>query len=257
MSDESFRRIEAHVVAIGELLEQCRRYRSLAVDAERVYRSAMRIAARVRQASRGSSGENGTLAELERGIEDAARELRDRLASFRDGPAYRELLERTRRGDPASLAERVAEIFADVEPASAAGPIYLPITAKRGEATLDPAAAADAVLRMATDGFEPPRGPGVGSDESIRPIRFFEGVTGLDAPLLVIVSGADIQAPTLRAPSLGEILVYTPLLRVPVSAGLRRQSPDDWLEVRAGGYAQYESRCREELEKRGIAALEV
>jgi hypothetical protein len=51
MSD-SFERIEAHVVAIGELLEQSRRYRPLAGEAERLYLSASRIAARVRRSSR-------------------------------------------------------------------------------------------------------------------------------------------------------------------------------------------------------------
>ena len=52
---------------------------------------------------------------------------------------------------------------------------------------------------------------------------------------------------------LGELLIYARRLKVPLSAGLRAHSPDDWLELRAGGYAEYRERCRQALTARDIA----
>jgi hypothetical protein len=256
MSD-SFERIEAHVVAIGELLEQSRRYRPLAGEAERLYLSASRIAARVRRSSRAAAAAEGDLARLERDIESVAEAARRMVGEFLVGPTYRAMLASLEREDSDDSSRLVAEVFADVEPAAARDALFLALPGKRGQRVLDPETAADMVSRMAREGIEPQSTPGVGSDANVHPIRFFEGVTGLEAAVLVVVSGKDVQAPTVHAPEVGEFLVYTQRLKVPLSAGLRRQSPDDWLEVRAGGYAEYRERCRELIAARGISIADL
>jgi len=146
-------------------------------------------------------------------------------------------------------------LFADVEAAPPDGRLHLPLAAKRGKKLLEPEAAAEALASMAAEGIEPQRGPGVGGDDEIHPIRFFETLVGIDAALVVIVTGEAIVssgAPALRASELGEILVYTRRLRVPFVVGLRAASPDDWLDVRAGGYSEHRDRCRELIESRGF-----
>ena len=256
MSDP-FERIEAHVVAIGELLEQSRRYRSLAGEAERLYLSASRIAARVRRSSRGERAAEGDVTRLEREIESVAEAARRLVADFLAGPTYREMLASLEREDSRESSRLVAEVFADVEPAAARDALFLALPAKRGQRVLEPETAADMVGRIVREGIEPQSAPGVGSDANVRPIRFFEGVTGLEAAVLVIVSGKDVRTPTVYAPEVGEFLVYTRRLKVPVAAGLRRQSPDDWLEVRDGGYAEYRERCRELIAAQGISIADL
>ncbi|MBI2962449.1 MAG: hypothetical protein HYY35_01735 [Deltaproteobacteria bacterium] len=268
MSDV-YQRIEAHVVALGGFLERARRYRPLAVDAQRLYGAASRIAARVRRASRTrESGEHPDRLERELAalVEQAQRSLR----AFLEGTAYRALLSSLERGDDVEVSRRVAEVFADVEPAAPTGRLYLPLSSRRGERrgassatgesapqALEPDAAVAMVAAMARDGIEPQPGPGVGGDENVRPIRFYEGTEGVDAALLLIVEGSDVRAPAFRSAELRERLVYVGRLRVPLAAGLQRQSPDDWLELRAGGYPQYRSRCRELLQARGIDVVEI
>jgi len=256
MSDP-FARIEAHVVAIGELLEQSRRYRPLAAEAERLYLSASRIAARVRRSSRAAEGAEGDVADLEREIASAAASARRMVGDFLAGPAYRAMLASLEREDSEDSSRLVAEIFADVEPVAARDALFLALPGKRGERALDPETAAAMVGRMAREGIEPQSTPGVGSDANVHPIRFFEGLTGIEAAVLVVISGREVRAPTVHAPEVGEFLVYTRRLKVALCAGLRRQSPDDWLEVRAGGYGEYRERCRELIAAQGISITDL
>jgi len=256
MSD-SFERIEAHVVAIGELLEQSRRYRPLAGEAERLYLSASRIAARVRRSSRTANAADADVAQLEREIESVAESARRMVDDFLAGRIYRAMLASLEHEDSEDSSRLIAEVFADVEPVAGRGALFLALPGKRGQRVLDPEAAADMVGRMAREGIEPHSTPGVGSDANVHPIRFFEGVMGIEAPVLVIVSGTDIRVPTVHAPEVGEFLVYTRRLKVPLCAGLRRQSPDDWLEVRAGGYGEYRERCRELIAAQRISIIDL
>lgn len=264
-----FQRIEAHVVALGGFLEGARRYRPLAADAERLYGAASRIAARVRRASRmRESGEDPD--RLERELAALVEEAQRSLRAFLEGAAYRALLSALERGDDVEASRRIAEVFADIEPAPPAGRLFLPLSSRRGERrdassatgesgpqALEPEAAVAMVAAMARDGIEPQPGPGVGGDENVRPIRFYEGIKGVDAALLLIVEASDVRAPAFRCAELGERLVYASRLRVPLAAGLQRQSPDDWLELRGGGYPQYRSRCRELLQASGIDVIEL
>ena len=244
-----FASIEAHVVAIGEFLEKARRYRPLAHEAERLYREAARIASEVRRTSR-SPKPGDDPAGFERRLAEIAASAGKTLDDFLASERYRAVVDVLASGGV--TATRLAELFADVEPAAPRGRLHLPVTAKRGEKAVEPEAAAETLERMVAEGIEPQRGPGVGSDETIRPIRFFENLVGLDAALLVIVDGEAIDAPSLRAAELGEILVYTPCLKVPFVVGLRAESPDDWLDIGAGGYPKYRERCRELITARGI-----
>ena len=118
MSD-SFERIEAHVVAIGELLEQSRRYRPLAGEAERLYLAASRITARVRRSSRDADAADGDVARLEREIESVAESARRMVGDFLVGPTYRAMLASLEREGSRDSSRLVAEVFADVEPATA------------------------------------------------------------------------------------------------------------------------------------------
>jgi hypothetical protein len=255
MSDV-FKRIEQHVVAIGERLEESRRYRPLAAEAERIYVSSMRVARRVREAARESGGNEANAAALEPEIATLADGVRDMLARFTESAIYRDLVAALEREDDETAARLLPEVF-DVEPTKPEGALYLPLSPKRGEKTLDPGAAADRAAAMAAEGIEPQYAPGGGGDAKINPIRFYQGLVGLDLPLLVVVAGGDLPEPSFRAAELGEILVYRRRLRVPLSIGLRRASPDDWLEVRAGGYEEYRERCREKLVARGLSIADL
>lgn len=256
MSDV-FARIESHVVAIGELFEQSRRYRPLAAEAERLYLSATRIGARVRKASHNVRGADEDLSRLAREIESVAAAVRRMVGDFLAGAAYRQMLQGLESGDCETTARLIGEVFADITPARAVGDLYLPLSAKRGEGVLDPETAADMVARMAREGIEPQSAPGVGADANVKPIRLSETLAGLDVPVVAILRGEDLSGPVFRAPEVGEVLVYSRRVKVPLSAGLRAQSPDDWLELRAGGYAEYRERCREHLTARGLAVRDV
>jgi len=175
------------------------------------------------------------------------------LTDFLASPSYRQLVAALEREDVAESSSRIVALFADIEPAKPSGMLYFPLSAKRGESALEPDGAAETVARMARDGIEPPHAPGVGGDANVHPIRFYEGVAGIDVPILVVVPGAAITQPAFRARALGELLIYARRLKVPLSAGLRAHSPDDWLELRAGGYAEYRERCRQALTARDIA----
>lgn len=270
---DAFRRIEADVVAVGEFLEQARRYRPLVGRADAAYRRATAIAARVRAANRGGEGV-ADLETLADEIRDVARAAKSDLDGFLAGPQYRGLLDSiAQEGDDA--AARIHDLFADIEPLDTRGDLYLPLVRParpsaahekpaKGSAleespgTFEPQAAAEIVARMARDGIEPQAGPGVGADAAVRPIRFFEGVEGIDAPILLTVPpSAGFTAPAFRAPELGEVLVYAHRLRVSFAVGLRLKSPDDWLELRAGGYTEYRRRCRDLFTAAGTAVVDL
>jgi len=57
--------------------------------------------------------------------------------------------------------------------------------------------------------------------------------------------------------AIDEVLVYERRLRAPFSVGVRRESPDDWLELRAGGYEPYRERCRELIAASGVAVRDL
>ncbi|MGH7899702.1 MAG: hypothetical protein ACREQQ_17235 [Candidatus Binatia bacterium] len=253
----AFERIEARIVAIGEFLETARRYRPLSDEAGRLYRAAARIGAEVRRANRASREAPQELERLERELESLLEAPARALAELIDGPRYRSLVESMAAGKEDETRRLIAEIFADVEPVSPRGILYYPLTARRGEGVLEPQAALSAATKIAEQGFEPQPGPGVGADGEVRPIRFYEGSAGVDAAVLLIVDGEAITAPAFRAPEVGELLVYTPRLAIPFEVGLRGRSPDDWLEVRAGGYPEYRERCRALLTAAGITVREV
>ena len=257
MADDVFSRIEAHVVALGELLEQTRRYKPLADDAARLYRSATSISRRVRQANRAATGADDDLDAREREMEEIAAQARGLLEGFLASARYEELLDALARDDVDASSALVSELFADIEPATPSGALYLPLSAKRGEGVLAPDAAAEAVERMAREGIAPQHAPGAGADASVQPIRFYEGTAGIDAALLVVVGAQSLGRPAFRARELDEVLVYARRLQVPLSAALHAQSPDDWLELRAGGYGEYREKCRAALAARGIVVVEL
>ena len=248
-----FATIEAEVVAIGEFLDEARRYRPLAAEADRLYAEAAGIATEVRRANRASRGDDAAGSEAR--MQAIALSAKQTLADFRAGALYRTTVDGLAADPPRTTAAELAALFADVEPYRPTGRAYLPLVAKRGKDVLEPEAAAEALAMMAADGIEPQRGPGVGGDARVQPVRFFESLVAIDAPLVVIVESDAIGAggpPTLRAPELGEILVYAPRVRAPFVVGLRDESPDDWLGVRAGGYPAYRDRCRELVAARGL-----
>jgi len=253
-----FERIEAHVVAIGERLEESRRYRSLAAEAERLYAASSRVARRVREAARKSDAEGtAAAARLEEEMEALATRARGMLDALTTSAAYRELLSALGRDDGPTAARLISEVFEGVEPARPSGPLYLPLSPKRGEPLLDPSIAAERIAGMTREGIEPQHAPGPGADANVQPIRFYEELAGLDSPILVVVHGEDLPEPAFRASALGEMLIYRRRIHVPLTAGLRKESPDDWLEVRAGGYESYRSRCREQITERGIVVTEL
>jgi hypothetical protein len=256
-SSEIFAAIERQVVAIGELLEQTRRYRPLAAETAGLYVSVSRVTALVRRANRDPGSRGVDLDALARAVESSADAVRRLLDEFHASPTYRALLEALEGEDTEASRRLVGAVFADLQPTTPAGELHMPVSAKRGESLLDPKAAAEAVGHMAHQGIEPQPGPGVGADASVRPIRFYDGVTGIDAAVWVVVAGEDVRAPAFRSPDLGEVLVYARRLEVPFSVGLRRDSPDDWIEIRAGGYPPYRESCREHIRARGIAVRDL
>jgi hypothetical protein len=227
------------------------------VGAERLYLSATRISRRVRRANRPASAGIDDPAELEREIGSITESARAMLADFLASPRYRELIAALDREDVAETSRLIMDVFADIEPATPAGPLYLPLSAKRGESALEPDAGAEKIARMARDGIEPQHGPGVGGDANVHPIRFYEGVSGIDVAILIVVSSSAVRQPAFRARPLDELLIYVRRLEVPLSAALRVHSPDDWLELRAGGYAEYREKCRQALTARGITVEDV
>ena len=256
-SDDVFSRIESHVVAVGELLEQTRRYRPLLAEAERLYLAASRVSRRVRAANRAADVGVEELHALEGETEAIATAVRTILAELLRGEPYRRLLAALDADDVAATTALVTELFADIEPATPTGSLYLPLSAKRGEGALAPQAAAEMAAEMMREGIPPQHAPGPGADATVRPIRFYERPAGIDAALLVTVDAAELGRPAFRACELDEVLVYARRLKAPLAVALPERSPDDWLELRAGGYAEYRQSCREALAARGIAVVDI
>lgn len=258
MSSDVFERVEAQIVAVGELLETARRYRPLEADAHRLYLVSARIGSRLRQASREAAGGGIEAAEtIERELESVLEEGHAALQRFLASAAYRDFIARIQAGETEEVARRVCEVFADVEPAALPGLLYYPITGKREEGMLEPEAGVERIARMVEQGFESSRGVGVGGDANVHPLRFYESPEGIDAAVFLVVHGSEVEVPAFRATVIGEVLYYTPRLRAPFEVALRTQSPDDWLEIRPGGYVRYRERWRELLRDHGLTAREI
>ena len=251
--NDVFATIESHVVAIGEFLDKARRYRPLLAEADRLYADAAAMAAVARRASRENRLDEASRSEAR--LREIVAIAERTLADFRSGARYRAVVDAL-ASEPAHAASvDLADLFADVEAHVPSGRLYLPLVEKRGKDVLEPDAAAEALAGMATNGIAPQRGPGVGGDDSIHPIRFFESLVAIDAPLVVIVESEAVVAagrPILRAPDLGEVLAYVPRLRASFVVGVRDDVPNDWIAIRAGGYSEYRDRCRQFVEQRGF-----
>jgi hypothetical protein len=250
---DAFATIESHVVAIGEFLEKARRYRPLVTEADALLTDTAAIAAEVRRASRENRADEASRSEAR--LREIVAVAERTLADFRSGARYQAVVAALANEPTRAAAADLVALFTDVEAHLPSGRLYLPLVAKRGKDVLEPDAAAEALAGMAAEGIEPQRGPGVGGDDSIHPIRFFESLVAIDAPLVVIVEAEVIvraDVPILRAPDLGEVLVYVPRLRASFVVGIRGDSPDDWIAIRAGGYPQYRDACRELVTRRGL-----
>jgi hypothetical protein len=222
-------------------------------EAERLFANTAAITADVRRASRENRADEASRSEAR--LREIVAVAERTLADFRSSALYQGALSALANEPPRAVSADLAALFTDVEAHLPSGRLYLPLVAKRGKDVLEPDAAAEALAGMAAQGIEPQRGPGVGGDDSIHPIRFFESLVAIDAPLVVIVEAEEIAGagvPILRAPDLGEVLVYVPRLRASFAVGVRDDSPDDWIAIRAGGYPQYRDGCRELVERRGL-----
>jgi hypothetical protein len=254
-ADDVFARIESRFVELSGLLERMRRYRPLAASAAELVRASSRLSAEVRAALR--AGDAGGAEPLESRATTLATDANARLEAVVGSADYRALAEAVVAADVAAAAALAARVFADVEPADSVSRIYQPLTAKRGESGVEPEAGIGRLRALREEGLEPTPGPGVGGDETIRPIRFYEGTEGLDVAVLLEVEGEALGLPLFRASGLGEILVYAPRVRVPFRVAVRLESPDDWLEARPGGYARYRARWLEALATAELPAVDV
>lgn len=256
-SDDVFERIEARFVALSGLLEELRRYRALEAEAEHLYRSSSRISASVRAALRARAAGQAEAALLEKALVceiDRAEKAHD---AYLAGPDYAALLAALHSGSN-EVRRRVPETFAEIEPAEGIARLYHPLLAKRGEGVLEPETGVESIREIAQNGFAPTGGPGVGADRTVKPIRFYEDrPEGIDAAVLLVVEGSDVKVPAFRAPTLGEVLIYAERLCVPLRVALRTESPDDWLEARAGGYAEYRGRWRDALLQNGFTVVDL
>ena len=116
-------------------------------------------------------------------------------------------------------------MFADVEPIASVERLYQPLAAKRGESGVEPEAGVGRIRALAAEGLGPTAGPGVGGDDAIHPIRFYDGLEGLDVPVLLEVEGSALTLPLFRATGLGEVLVYAPRLARTVPRGAPAREP--------------------------------
>lgn len=251
---DPFSRLEAAFVEISGLLERLRRYRPLAGDETELRRNAAILSAEIRVALRG--GDDAAASSLEPRAADLLAGARRSLESFLASEDHRALVEAAAVGDAAAATRLVPLVFADVELADPPERIFHPLLGARGSDVLEPEVGLARIREIASAGFAPTPGPGVGADDTIRPIRFFDGAEGLDVAVLLAVEGRNLAVPTFRA-GLDERLVYAPRLRLPFRVALRRESPDEWLEARPGGYVAYRDRWLGLLDEASIPFFDI
>lgn len=253
--DDVFGRLEARFVDLSGLLERLQRYRSLAAHGESLYLETTRLSSAIRAAMR--EGRDGDALALEHRANELIAEARGRIDELQRSADYRDLLAALAADDARAAVRLAQEVFAELEALPVPATLYSPLVGPRGSEALEPEVGIERIRTVRDEGFAPTPGPGVGGDESVHPVRFFEGAEGFDVAVLLVVDGADLGVPALRASDLGEVLVYAPRLRVPLRVALRRESPDDWLEARPGGYAKYRARWLELLDASGFATIDL
>ena len=253
--DDVFARIEARYVELSGLLERSRRYRALVGASSELVRASSKLSSEVRAALRAGDAAAAEPLETRAGVLIA--DATARLDAVVGGEDHRALVAAIDSGDVPRAAALAPRVFADVEPIASVERLYQPLAAKRGESGVEPEAGVGRIRALAAEGLGPTAGPGVGGDDAIHPIRFYDGLEGLDVPVLLEVAGSAVTLPLFRATGLGEVLIYAPRLLVPFRVALRRESPDDWLEARPGGYERYRARWIESLAAAGLAAVDV
>ena len=181
--------------------------------------------------------------------------LRAVLAGVRAAPAYRAAVAAHAAGDQGALATLLPMVFAGLEPRAAATDLFTPVEwLRRGRRRSTDDVAAD-ILRTRDEGLAAD-GDDVspGADAEL-PAVVLTAVPPADDPVVLRLPGARLP-PVYRLADTGELLVYTPRLRVPeLSALLAVALPDEEqrrVEIPAGEWSEWRSELARTLARSGI-----
>jgi hypothetical protein len=258
MSSEGERLIafEAAMRELGTLQGVAARYVPLRRDAEALLGELMDLGRTLRRATRRGVFTDDV-------VEEAAarvRRLRDgwqcRLAELHSSAPYRGALAAYAAGDQQRLGELLPAIFAGLEPAAAAPPLYqaVVLTTRRrtaGSPFRPPAGVAEEVEQVRREGLRPRVRAGDWWDTDFPALSFASELEAIDAPVALSVDTLPRSVVLLRE---GDAVVsFTTCLRAECSVVLAESSDDSWYEAAEGSYAAYRDALAHELGRRGVA----
>ena len=248
--------LESAVADVGALLVRAEKYRrATGPEGARLRREAFAIGDAARRLHR----RNGLDAATVSALLDEAHALGDRLrglvSAVRASAAYRDAVAAHAAGDGATLARVLPEIFADLEPASPRGPLFVPLDwLRRGRLRPVDQLTAE-VVDLARAGL-PAEGDDLsrGADPDLPAV-----VLGADAPedpVVLRLAAEDVRGPLHRLADSGEYLVHVPRLRAPLTVAIAADfAPDEQLRVELApeDYARHRDALAAALAAAGVA----
>jgi len=262
MHDEPFDHAARLIADIGRCYGRARRYRAIATACEeRFLARALAIGSVLRERARLSDADP-------RGVDDAVRELtrlvgecESAISDVRESPPYRAARcawDERRLFDVAAYAPALFDaVVADMTPCA----LYFPITVTAGRGGGDHFVAASALaarvvgfLHNGIPASDPP--PELGADEHIGAVVLDDDAEAIGSPITLTFDAGSLELPRFRLEPAGEVLIYTPLLRVRTRVRFAAQVHDEWWAVTPDAYERYTAALADELAARGVTDLD-
>ncbi len=238
-----------------------RRYRAIAADCEeRFLGRALEVGSALRAHARVPDAERRVIDDALRELTQLIGECEAAIRSVRESAPYRAALAAWNAGRLLEVAVQAPVIFDGVVPDILASRLYLPVSvtaAGRGEHFLAATVVADHIALLLRDGIpqsDPP--PGRGADEQLGVVTLDDDTESADSPIMLAIDGGSLALPTFRLQPAGEVLIYTPRLRVPAAVHFAAGTTDEWWAVRPDAYAGYTATLARELAARGVVDVD-
>lgn len=182
---------------------------------------------------------------------------RSELEGVRRSPVYQQAVSAVAGNRQAEVADVIPQVLARVRVIQPTPTLYFPVSPSTGRRRagaspfLSPAACADKILQLLTDGVEPDPAVTDWWERELPSIMCTDTPAGLDAPIALRVAAADVRATVFAEIDAATLRVFTPHLYAPMCVVLARDAEDEWWEAYQDSYHVFRDALQQELAARG------
>ena len=258
MADDAIEDAARLITDLGRCYARARRYRAIAAECEeRFLGRALAIGSVLRVHARAVGADSLVAGDAVRELTQLIADCDAAIQGVHDSATYRAARCAWDEGRFLDVAAQAAAIFDAVVPDAAATTLYVPVAVtsdtRRGDHFLPAPVLVERIVALLRDGIprsDPP--PEIGADERLGVVMLEDDAETTGSPVALAIEAESLPLPRFRLEPAGEVLVYTPRLRVPARVRLAAGVSDEWWAIRPDAYARYATALTEELAACGV-----